>query len=342
MSDTLRRGVIDRVKLDATDDKVLVAKFGHEDLSIGTQLIVNQSQEALLVKGGVALDLFGPGTHTLATDNIPLLRHLVNLPFGGRTPFTAEVWFVNRTAKRDLAWGTATPIQLRDPKTGMHVNMRAHGTWGVRVDDSRAFITQLVGTQLGADSDRVYGYFVGEITQRLSSVLAAAVVQDKISVFEMNAHLTTIAARVEQDLRPEFSRFGLEIVNFNLMRVSIPPDEYKKLQEISLAGMGQAYNTVRTFDVLEKAAANDGPAGDIMAAGVGIGMGMGAGASAGRMASLLAAAPVAAPTAGPAAGAVPAAADVASRLRRLKDILDDGLISAEDYEKKKLEILGAL
>jgi membrane protease subunit (stomatin/prohibitin family) len=98
--------LIDRIKFDAPDDNILVWKFPSDELTLGTQLIVNQSQEALFLKGGQVCDLFGPGTYTLSTANLPLLRALVDLPFGGQTPFAAEVWFVNKTVKRDLRWGT--------------------------------------------------------------------------------------------------------------------------------------------------------------------------------------------------------------------------------------------
>src|SRR5262249_38106687 len=107
-----------RIKRDETADDQVVWKFPSEEIRIGSQLIVNQSQEAIFVKGGQALDVFGPGTHTLSTANIPLLSKLINLPFGGETPFTAEIWFVNRTAKRDLTWGTPAPIQLFDRNLG--------------------------------------------------------------------------------------------------------------------------------------------------------------------------------------------------------------------------------
>ncbi len=352
MSDQGKRGVIDRVKSDARDDTVLVEKSPHEDLSIGTQLIVNQSQEALLVKDGVALDLFGPGRHTLATDNIPLIRNLVNLPFGGRTPFTAEVWFINKTAKRDLTWGTATPIQIQDPKTGVFVQMRAYGTWGLRVADSRVFVSRLVGSQLGADSDKVYSYFAGEITQRLSSVLTSVVVDDRVSVLEVNARLSAIAGRLEQELKPEFARFGLEVVNFNVMRVSIPPEEFKRLQDMSMFAVNERYyGAARGFDTLEKAAANQGQAGSLLAGGLAAGFGLGAGLPLGQRLGETVAAPSPAPTPAPPpppptapSPAAPSstAGDPGSRLRRLKELADGGLISAEDYEKKKLDILADL
>ena len=96
--------IIDWVKYDQPDDQEFICKFPGEELRLGSQVIVNQSQEAVFVKGGEGLDILPPGTHSLETGNLPLLNRLLNLPFGGETPFTAEIWYVNKNVKRDLKW----------------------------------------------------------------------------------------------------------------------------------------------------------------------------------------------------------------------------------------------
>jgi len=100
--------LLDRVKFDGPSD-VLVWKWPHDALSLGAQVIVNESQEALFYKGGQALDLFGPGTHTLTTANLPFLQRLVNLPFGGKTPFSAEVYFISRSVALGRTGGRKLP-----------------------------------------------------------------------------------------------------------------------------------------------------------------------------------------------------------------------------------------
>lgn len=103
--------LVDVVKYDGTPN-VFAWKYPNSELGTWTQLIVNETQEAVLYKGGQSLDLFGPGRHTLSTANIPLLNKLINLPFGGKSPFSAEVWYVNKVNALDIKWGTPTPIQL--------------------------------------------------------------------------------------------------------------------------------------------------------------------------------------------------------------------------------------
>ena len=107
--------IIDVVKCEMNDSE-LCEKFYSEDLRLGSQLVVYPSQVAIFVKGGQIFDIFEAGTYTLKTNNIPLLNKIINLPFGGDSPFQAEVWFLNLTAKLDIKWGTMTPIQLEDPK----------------------------------------------------------------------------------------------------------------------------------------------------------------------------------------------------------------------------------
>lgn len=129
--------IIDRIKYDGPYDGLqwLIYKYPSEQFVLGSQLIVNQGQEALFFKGGEILDLFRAGTHTLTTGNLPLLNKLVNLPFGGRTPFTAEVYYVNTTANMNMNWGTSTPIPIEDPKYGLLLNIRAYGKYGVCITD---------------------------------------------------------------------------------------------------------------------------------------------------------------------------------------------------------------
>lgn len=141
--------LIDRLKYDFPPD-VLVYKWPSEDLTLGAQLIVNESQEAIFFKGGKALDLFGPGTHTLSSANLPLLQKLINLPLGGKTPFAAEVYFVNKTVAFAQDWGTKAPIMLLDPRYRVTIPLRGYGQYAVRVENSREFVVHVVDASPGA------------------------------------------------------------------------------------------------------------------------------------------------------------------------------------------------
>jgi membrane protease subunit (stomatin/prohibitin family) len=333
--------LIDRIKFDAPSDDVLVWKFPSEDLKLGSQLIVNQSQEALFLKGGEVFDLFGPGTHTLNSANLPLLNKIVNLPFGGEAPFAAEVWFINKTVKRDLKWGTQSPVPLIDPEYNYPISVRAFGRWGLRIQDSRNFVLHIVGSQLMADSAKVLEYFIGEIHQRFSAAVAKFIHEEKTSIFQINVKLDELSKYSANVISPEFARFGIELINFNVERVSIPDNELAKFQEvfgrrleieqISKAKVGQAYTTMRTFDTLEKAAENpSGGAGALLAGGLGLGVGVGAGAPLGKHL-------------GESMNVAPAGEqDAVARLQTLKRMLDEKLITKEEFDARKKAILDAV
>jgi membrane protease subunit (stomatin/prohibitin family) len=332
--------IIDRVKFDSPIDSVLVWKYPSEELSIGTQLIVNQSQEAVFVKGGQVVDIFSAGTHTLSTGNLPLLNKIVNFPFGGKTPFTAEVWYVNKTVKRDMKWGTPGGIQIFDAATNYPVTVRSFGKWGFRVNDSRSFVMQLMGTQLLAMADKIDEYFIGEIIQRLSTAISKCCVEQNTPIFHIAAKINDISKFLEADISPEFDRFGIELVNFNIENIGIPPEEMQKLQEIfakkaEVSALGQSYQMVKTFETLEKAAGNEGAAGGLLAGGLGLGMGLGGGMVAGQQLAqnINVQQPAPAPS---------STDDPVARLGKLKSLLENGLISKEDFEKTKAEILASL
>lgn len=146
--------IVEVVKYNGQPD-VLAWKYPNEELGTWTQVIVNESQEAILFKEGKALDLFTSGRHTLETANIPILNNIVNLPFGGRSPFTAEVWFINKLYLLDIKWGTPSPIQLQDPKYKIFAPLRAFGQFGIQICDSRKFLVKLVGTLPRLDKENI-------------------------------------------------------------------------------------------------------------------------------------------------------------------------------------------
>ena len=227
--------IIDRIKYDGYQDGSpwLIHKYPGEEFVLGSQLIVNQGQEALFFKGGEALDLFGAGTHTLQTGNLPLLKKLVNLPFGGKTPFSAEIYYINKTSRLDMNWGTQNPFQLEDPKYGLILSIRSHGKYGLRIIDSRMFVSELVGAiPNGATVNYAFvaSYFSGLLTSCIKTVISSFMIRQKISFLEVTAYLKDLSKECETEIAKEFERFGVEIVNFFIETISPPKDEFEKLR----------------------------------------------------------------------------------------------------------------
>lgn len=283
-----KSAIIDRIKFDGPNDGSpwLVYKYDSESFVLGSQLIVNQGQEALFFKGGKALDLFGPGTHTLQTGNLPLLNKLVNLPFGGDTPFTAEIYYLNKTSKLNMNWGTQNPFAVEDPKYGIILSIRSHGTYGLRINDTRQFIAGLVGAVPNGSivfHEFVLSYFSGLITSKVKNIVAAYMIKQQRSFLEITAYLDDISKECQNALADEFERFGAELVNFYVEAISPPKNEYEKLKNMKeeLAMGNEFYKERRTFDVMETLAQND--AGSLANAGAGLGIGLGMAGAAGTM-----------------------------------------------------------
>lgn len=280
---------IDIVKYDGGPN-VYAWKYPSQELGTWTQLIVNESQEAILYKGGQALDLFGPGRHTLSTDNIPVLRGIVNLPFGGKTPFTAEVWYVNKVHSLDVKWGTKEPIQLQDPKYNVFIPVRAFGQFGIQIDDPRKFLVKLVGTLPTFDQPTLVKYFRGLLLTRIKDHIATYLVKKKISILEISAYLNEISAYLADEITPEFDAYGIKIINFFVTSINIPDEDpvVVKLkaalsQKAEMDIIGYNYQQNRTFNTLENAASNEGSGSNLMGAGLGLSMGMGVGGMVGDM-----------------------------------------------------------
>ncbi len=272
--------IVDVVKWDAKVADEYAWRFNSQDLSTWTQLIVNESQEAVLVRGGQMEGPFGPGRHTLSTENLPVLSKLINLPFG-RSPFTAEVWFVNKSIPLDVKWGTSDPIQLQDPKYNIMLPVRAFGQYGVQVENTRKFLIKLVGTLPSFHREQLVSYFRGLILTRVKDCIARSIVRERISVLEISAHLNDISKTLENEMAEGLAEFGLRLVTFFVNSITTPEDDpavvrlkaaLAKRAEMNI--LGYTYQQERSFDTMERAAGNEGGmAGPLMGAGMGLGMG---------------------------------------------------------------------
>ncbi len=291
--------IIDRIKFDGMQNgkEWLVYRYPGDSFVLGTQLIVGEGQVAVFIKGGQALDYFSAGTHTLTTSNIPLLQGIINIPFGGKTPFTAEIYFINKTSKLDVAWGTVDPIQLIDPKYNIKLRIRAFGQFGMKVDDYRVFLTELIGTMNPLEVvnySKMINYFKGVLVMKTKSLIAQAIIKNKVSALEISASIDDISEFCKAEISDEFNRFGLKVVNFYIQSINFPDEDFEEINKIlrdkaSFDIIGdQRYITKRSFDTMETAAGNEGGvAGAMVGAGVGLGVGFGVGGAMSSVASNL-------------------------------------------------------
>lgn len=284
--------IIDVVKCEMQDGEFCY-KFPSDDLRIGSQLVVYPSQTAFFVKGGEVFDSFTSGTYTISSENIPLLNKLINIPFGNESPFKAEVWFINQISKLDMPWGTPHPILLEDPKYKIIVPVRSNGQYGLKISDPRLFLETLIGNMSVFTADKISQYFKGRLVQALNSLLAKQIVERQVSILDINTELIPMSAECESQLNEIMLKYGIEIKEFAIMSINVPEQDESviKLKEakammarLNITGK-DVYQMERSFDVLEKAAANEGAGGQMIGMGVGLGAGVSAGSAMGNIAS---------------------------------------------------------
>lgn len=237
---------------------------------LGTQLIVQDSQSALFYRDGKVLDEFGPGRHTLTTENIPFLTKLISLPFGGTSPFQAQVYFISMKKFIDLKWGTKSPINFRDAELTF-VQLRASGKFSIRIKDARQFMLELVSTQGLFTTNEIEDYLRDGIVSRLNTVLG----QNLKTIFDLAQFYPQIEAGVKAAVTDFFTSHGIELTDFIIAGIVPPEEVQEKINERSSMGaVGNldSYMKFKAAQSLEKAAENEGSGG---MAGMGAGMGAG-------------------------------------------------------------------
>jgi len=334
---------MDVIQYQDPTGSTMVARWPREGtaaIRLGSQLIVEESQQAVFFRDGKALDTFLPGRHTLATQNVPILASLFGIPFGGTSPFQAAVYFVSTKTFLDLKWGTKEPVIFRDKELAM-VRLRAFGKFAVRVTNAQVFVNSVVGTRGIYGTEGVEDYFRDVIVARLTDVLG----ENLTSVFDLPKLYDELALGLKARVADDFNKYGIELVDLYLGAIT-PPEEVQKLID-ERSGMGaigdmNAYMKFKTARAIGDAAAQPGGgAGGTVGAGLGIGMGAGLGAMLpGMMRDAMAQPAPAAPAAAAAPAApAPAASPVAEKLRQLKGLLDEGLISQDEFNAKRQKLL---
>lgn len=300
---------MDVIQYQDPQGQIMVARVppdGTAAIRLGSQLIVEESQQAVFLRDGKALDTFGPGRHTLATENVPILTRLLSIPFGGTSPFQAAVIFVSTKTFLDLKWGTKEPVIFRDKELAM-VRLRAFGKFAVRIANAQLFVNTIVGTRGAYSTDGVESYFRDVIVARLNDVLG----ENLTSIFDLPRLYDELAMGLKSRVSDDFAKYGIELVDLFLGAVT-PPEEVQKMID-ERSGMGalgdlNAYLKFKTARAIGDAAQQPGGAGGVIGAGLGLGMGAGVGAMLpGMMRDAMQAGGAPAPPAAPAPAPAPSA-----------------------------------
>lgn len=310
---------------------------GSAAFRLGTQLIVQDSQAAIFYRDGKALDVFQAGRHTLTTENIPLLTKLISLPFGGTSPFQAQVYFISLKKFIDLRWGTKQPINFRDAELSF-VQLRASGKFSIRITDPRLFMMEIVSTQGLFTTNEIEDYLRDGIVSRLNSVLG----KNLKTVFDLGQYYPQIESGVKSEVGDFFNSMGIELTDLIISGIVPPEEVQEKINERSSMGaVGNldAYMKFKAAQAMEKAAENEGGGG--MA-------GMGAGMGAGMMMANMMGQTMQGMNQGQQGGQQQQAApkmtvdEIMSAIEKLGKMKEAGLITQEEFDAKKKELLAKM
>lgn len=251
-----------------------IPEHGSGDFRLGSQLIVRESQAAVFFRDGKALDVFGPGRHTLTTANIPLLVRLIGAPFGGETPFKAEVYFVNLREFLDMKWGTKEAITLRDSQLGI-VRLRAFGRYSMQVADPQLFVNKIVGTMGLYETSQIEDYLRGMILSWMTDLLG----ETATTVLDLPRLFNELSAGVKAKLADEFAGLGLALKSFFVESISLPEEVQKMIDRAAgMRAVGDMDSLLKMdmAESLREMAAQPGGGGEATGVGIGAGLGMGA------------------------------------------------------------------
>ncbi|HEX8328880.1 MAG TPA: SPFH domain-containing protein [Hymenobacter sp.] len=330
--DFIRNELIEIIDWVDNSTDTIIWKFPdvENNIKIGAQLTVRESQVAILMDQGRIADVFGPGLHPLTTANMPVLTTLRGWKYGFDSPFKVDVYFVSTKQFTNLKWGTPNPVMLRDAEF-KQVRVRAFGTFALRVTEAPKFLTEFAGTSSLVRIADVEGQLRSAIVNKFSDSLAEA----NVSVLDLARNYQELGERLRPLLQEDFGAYGLELTRFYLENASLPAEVeafLDKTTQMNMAGDMARFQQFQAGLAVEKAAEQEG--------GVG-----GAAVLLGGLGNMLgnATAPAAQAAASPAP--TPAGSDreqVMQLLRDLGQLKADGILTAEEFDAKKAELLARL
>ena len=343
LMDFIKKQFIDIIQWTEDGDGTLAWRFPMRDMEIqnGGQLVVRESQMAIFVNEGQVADVFTPGTYKLTTQTLPVLTYLKNWDKLFESPFKSDVYFFSTRQQIDQKWGTPQPITIRDKDFGA-VRLRAFGNYAFRVADPKLFHTEISGTRESYPVADLEGQLRGLVLQNISNAIAAS----GLPFLDLAANQVMFADALTKELAPLFAKLGLLIENLTVQNVSLPEELQKILdQKIGMGMVGNdmgkfmQYQTAQAIPKFAEGAGNGGGvAGDAM--GLGAGVALGQVLAQNLQQGLQGGAAQAAPAAAAPVGVRPD--EVMATLEKLADLKAKGILTQEEFDTKKAELLKKL
>lgn len=272
--------IINCVEWQPQSNDIFAWRYPEENLTTFTQLIVRESQEAVFFSKGQILGKFGPGKHTLSTENLPVLHNLFGIPFGKKNPFTAEVWFVNKAAPLTIDWKTSS-VRIMDADYGQMLPIVAQGRYGVKIRDAEKFLVKLVGTLNSFDSEQLTDHFMGPLVAKTNSAIVTYMTANHVGVMQIAAYLDQLSTFISEPLKQFWDEYGLDLTGFYVTSVDLDtstPDGKKIADAMSDRSAqniaGYTWQQKQSFGTVNNAVQNSGGGLGMIGAAMMMGGGM--------------------------------------------------------------------
>jgi len=339
LMDFIKKQFIDIIEWMEAGDGTLAWRYPMEDREIqnGGSLTVRESQMAVFVNEGKIADVFGPGRYTLTTATLPILTYLKNWDKLFKSPFKSDVYFFSTRQQVDQRWGTTQPVTIRDKDFGA-VRLRAFGNYAYRIADPRVFHTEISGTRDSYAVADLDGQLRGLMLQHISDAVASS----GVAFLDLAANQVEFAKALMAATAPSFAALGLKLEAVTMQNVSLPEELQKILdQKIGMGMVGDMgkfmqYQTAQSIPKFAEGAGQGGVVGDAMGLGAGVALGqvMAQQLNQGLQGQNAAAAAAAAATVKPD--------DVMATLEKLGELKTKGILTQEEFDAKKAELLKKL
>ena len=351
------------------DGNLLIWRQPEEDFNTNSTLIVMPGEEAIFIKGGTIEQTFENGTYKLSTENYPFISRLRNAFTGGVSTFNCVVYFVRKAHSMEILWGTDSPIQVRDKFLGIATKLKARGAYKIQLGNPVVFLEKLVGNNIPFQTqDELTLFFRNEFQSKIKSSIARAANESTQELLGIDARLDEFSDSISPFIEEILVDYGLKLVKFTVAAVDIDDDELRRrydeigidaIEKMRIAQadksvmdiLGENWGRQQAATILKDLANNPG-AGGVAAAGAGLGMGIGAGGVFGSMAQQIFSPmnpqqqPIQQQPSGrftqKSATEETAKENPVEKIKQLKEMLDLGAISQEEFDTVKQEILNKL
>lgn len=345
-----KKHFIDVIKNNG-DNTYLFWRQPEEDFNTHSKLIVMPGETAIFVEGGNIVQQFSEGTYELTTNNYPFISRLKNALSGGISTFHCVIYFFKNADSMELKWGTDDPIQVRDKVYGIRTSVQARGSYKVRIENPALFLEKLIGNNVrGLNQNELNKYFKNEMLMQIKSCVSKFLLLYENEFIGIGAYAGEISEAIQPQINETVSKYGLRCVNFAISYMEPDQTKYDAIDEDQIERikrekqgigenafmnqLGNNWDKMKRASIIETLAQNEG-AGNITAMGAGLGMAMGVGSTIGNMANQVF-------QNAPEMQNMQSYEDPIVVLEKLKKLLAAGLITEEDYDTKKKEVLSRM